>query len=176
MLILIWQVLILARAKALARGLNALSSLLYMLTEIFRDMMPFLSVMTFAIVTNTFAFIFIEAGMAASSAHDSDSAGYESLEVGLFSAYALTLGDFEQDTYKASTLMSIFFLWFTFGVNVVLLNVLIAIISDAFERLQEKAKEVGCKNDHAICNGRFAFSCSRVWQAAARKGEGGFVI
>lgn len=56
------------------------------------------------------------------------------------SAFALTLGEFDRSTYEDSILILFFFHYFTIFVNIVLLNVLIAIISDTYERVEEKGK------------------------------------
>jgi len=102
-----------------------------MLEEIAVDMGPFLSVMTFVIVVSTFAFT-----MVSSAGADN---GYADLHGSLFVAYSLSLGDFEQDTYTDNGLMTVVFVYFTLFVNVILFNVLIAIISDTFERVMETA-------------------------------------
>lgn len=59
------------------------------------------------------------------------------------SAFALTLGEFERETYEESLLVAFVFHYFTIFVNIVLLNVLIAIISDTYERVEEKGKARG---------------------------------
>jgi hypothetical protein len=52
-------------------------------------------------------------------------------------------GEFERETYEESILLAFFFHYFALFVNVVLLNVLIAIISDTYERVEEKGKVCG---------------------------------
>ena len=53
--------------------------------------------------------------------------------------YALLLGDFELDDYKESTGITILFVLFTLLGVVILLNVLIAIISDSYEKAKIKS-------------------------------------
>ena len=55
---------------------------------------------------------------------------YKSLSSSWFTAFALMLGEFDPETYMYRGWMFFFFHYFAIFVNIVLLNVLIAIISD----------------------------------------------
>ena len=63
-----------------------------------------------------------------------------------FGESTLQLGDFDQDTYKASPaalFMVPMFVGFTFMINIVALNSLIALMGDSWERTQETATARG---------------------------------
>ena len=51
------------------------------------------------------------------------------------------LGDFDVSTYTASPLLTTFFLWYTCVVNIVLLNALISIISDTYEKVLDSSTQ-----------------------------------
>ena len=51
------------------------------------------------------------------------------------------LGEFERETFTGSPMMTFFFHYYTIFVDIVLLNVLIAIISDTYGRVEAKGAE-----------------------------------
>ena len=51
---------------------------------------------------------------------------------GYLKAYTMMLGDLDADSLKEHPLIAILFVVYTFGVTVVLLNILIAIVSDSY--------------------------------------------
>lgn len=127
-------VLLLPKVGAVVRGHEKMSALCTMLFEIISDMVPFLSLMAFVILVNTFSFELLSSP---------DSEEYGTFARSWMSAYALTLGEFSVDTYEESLLIACFYHYYTVFVNIVLLNVLIAIISDTYERVEEKSKARG---------------------------------
>jgi len=128
----IGTVLMLPKMANIARGAKKYSLLTTMLGEIIADMIPFLLLMAFVIVANAFAFYLLA---------PTDTEGFESYGNSWFTAYSLMLGEFEGSSYQGSFWMNFFFHYYTIFVNIVLLNVLIAIISDTHERVQEKSDE-----------------------------------
>ena len=120
--------LMLPKMAAVARGHERMSALVRILGEILVDMLPFLSLMGFVILANAFAFELLSP----------DDGEYSGPANAWFVAYSLTLGSFNGETYTDSLLMTFFFHYFTLFVNIVLLNVLIAIISDTYTRVTEK--------------------------------------
>ena len=60
--------------------------------------------------------------------------GAELLDI--MSTYALLLGDFEQQTYFGSGLLTFLFLVYTLVMTIVMLNIAISIISDTYDRVQ----------------------------------------
>ena len=53
---------------------------------------------------------------------------------GLFRAYAIVAGDLELDNYRITPLITSLWVLFTFFGVIILLNVLIAIVTDSYER------------------------------------------
>jgi len=133
----IGTVLMLPKMAMVARGHERMSALVMVLLEIPKDIKPFLGLMTVVIVANAFAFELL-----------SEPGGeYSGPLSAWITAYSLIFGEFDKATYShggkdegSSLLMLFFFHYFTLFVNIVLLNVLIAIISDSYERVQEKFK------------------------------------
>ena len=72
-----------------------------------------------------------------------EASGYSNAGEALLTGFALMLGDFDLQEFAASlspTLMRILFVVFMLLVNIVLLNLLIAIMGDVFDRVQDSAK------------------------------------
>eukprot|EP00966_Prymnesium_polylepis_P155281 3586323-Prymnesium_polylepis.1 len=139
-----------------ARGHERMSALIMVLLEVPGDIKPFLGLMVvcckesndrcsrpvstdvlgpFAtqvvIIANAFAFELLS----------EDGTEYSGPVSSWITAYALTMGTFKTSHYSSgsnSFLMLFFFHYFTLSVNIVLLNVLIAMICDTYERVQEK--------------------------------------
>jgi len=126
-------VLMLPKMASISRGSASFSMLVAVLQEALKSMGPFLSLMSFVIFANAFAFEILSDQRAASP--------YRSVASSWFTAFALMLGEFELDTYNQDPWMYLFFHYFAVFVNIVLLNVLIAIISDAFEDVQNTGTE-----------------------------------
>ena len=50
--------------------------------------------------------------------------------------YALLLGDFQQSTYFSSPVLTCIFVWYSFTMTIMLLNIAIGLIGDTLERVQ----------------------------------------
>ena len=131
--------LMIPKMAAISRGSERSSKLITMLGEIAADIVPFLTVMAFIIFANAFAFLLVS---------DRDQEDFSTLSFSWFSAYTLMLGDFDKHVFGVAReglpqwVMLAFFYYFTMFVNVVLLNVLISIIGDTYERVQAKSIQV----------------------------------
>ena len=69
--------------------------------------------------------------------------GMDSIQMSLFANFLLLLGDFDAEEFSASSsygLTLALFVVFMFFINIVMLNLLIAIMGDIFDRIQENAK------------------------------------
>ena len=134
------MLLVLPKALAVARGHQRLSFLCNVLTETILDMRAFLVI---------FFFIMANFGLSFALNVGFEVGEFGSLTDTVFTVYALQLGDFEQDTYRqvAGTggrcMMALLFFGFTFVINVVALNSLIALMGDSWERTQETADARG---------------------------------
>ena len=127
--------LVLPKANAVSRGHGRLSFLSNVLITTIRDMGSFLVIMLF--IMADFAF-----GFAVLAGFDGD---YASLPEIAFDIYALQLGDFEQDSFRPSAgyTLATLFGGFTFLVNIVALNSLIALMGDSWAKTQETADARG---------------------------------
>ena len=67
-------------------------------------------------------------------------------------SYALTLGEFDTSIYSGRLVTSTFFIVTTLAINVITLNVLIAIISETFGRMQSEG----------ACSSRTSKHCTRM--------------
>ena len=132
-------VLMLPKMAAISRGASSFSMLVTILQEVVRAMVPFLSLMAFVVFASAFAFQILSQrshersdGVASQTGSDSP---YTSFRNSWLASFALMLGEFDASTYQEDVWMFGFFHYFCVFVNVVLLNVLIAIISDCYERV-----------------------------------------
>jgi hypothetical protein len=99
------------------------------LEAILSDLRPFLTIMLLMLVGCSFTLLFL------SAAEDETMTVFSHFST----TYALTLGEFEQSAFSHNAVSYAFFVYFTFVVNVVLLNVLISIIGETFTRMQQEA-------------------------------------
>ncbi|GMH53826.1 hypothetical protein TrST_g8090 [Triparma strigata] len=84
-----------------------------------------------------FAFYVLYQGKA-----DYDGIQHRSPFLSLFSSYALLLGNFDVNELEESSsfVITVFlFVGFSFFINIIMLNLLIAIMGDIFDRIQENA-------------------------------------
>ena len=131
--------LMIPKMASISRGAERYSKLITMLSEIAADMVPFLTLMAFIIFANAFAFLLVS---------DREQEEFSTLSFSWFSAYTLMLGAFDKDVFGVARaglpqwVMLAFFYYFTMFVNVVLLNVLISIIGDTYERVQANSVQV----------------------------------
>jgi len=113
-------------------GFDKLSSLVSTLRSIMHEMKNFLLLMSTVIFLTSLA-------LTLQLSHIDPA--YDSLSTGTLTAYQLMLGNFGSVDYSASSQVLTYLLLFTLLVNIVLLNTLIAIISERFEKELEKARE-----------------------------------
>ena len=131
--------LMIPKMASISRGAERYSKLVTMLSEILVDMVPFMTLMAFIIFANAFAFLLVS---------ERDQEEFSTLTFSWFSAYTLMLGAFEKEVFGVAReglpqwVMLAFFYYFTMFVNVVLLNVLISIIGDTYERVQGQSVQV----------------------------------
>ena len=98
-----------------------------------------------------------------------DTVAYRDVGSALFSAFALLLGDFDSDLYVQSPVKETLFIVFAGLQIIVLLNALIAIMSDTYDRVQETAKEQGLLQRARLLVGKQA-------QANGQRGGGGIEL
>ena len=133
------------------QGFDVSGELVRMVIGIIRGIAAFTAILATIVVGFEFAFyILYQAGAgeyASAGAGGADVLdapyGMSSPRMSLFAGYLLMLGDFNAEEFSASlsyntTLM--LFVVFMFLVNIVLLNLLIAIMGDIFARIQESAR------------------------------------
>jgi len=94
-----------------------------------RDLLPFLALMAFVLSAIMMAFHFLSSQYADE---------FETFDRSAFTAYRLMLGSFEHIIFEERPWMLAFFYGYTFLVNIVLFNLLIAIIGDSFEKVLDK--------------------------------------
>ena len=129
----IGTILLLPRFAKVARGIAKLSSLVSMLRSIATEMRLFLIIMTTVLGITSHALT-----LQLEAAHTE----YETFGAGLFTAYSLMLGNFGSVEYadQSPTVLALI-LFFTLSVNIILLNTLIAIISDTYEKELDKSRQ-----------------------------------
>jgi hypothetical protein len=117
-----------------------------MITEIVKDMTTFTFILILAIIAFANCFYIIDGGVSPGTNRVSG----ENLYLTLLNTYSTGLGDFATDEYTSSpheVLLWVFFYLCTLLIQIVLLNLLIALMGDTFDKVQEikeqaKLKEV----------------------------------
>ncbi|KAL1495122.1 hypothetical protein AB1Y20_016989 [Prymnesium parvum] len=128
--------LLFLKGQKVLRGNEGMSFLVNMLYEIILDMRAFLIIQFGAIVLNAFAFRLLRG--------DTDT--YASFSASLFSSYALLMhgeGVGELDLYMDSMITTALLFSMTLLVDIVMMNALIAIMSDTYDRVSESRLEMG---------------------------------
>ena len=98
-------------------------------------MAAFLVIVSVSLVAFCFSFMLLD---------ETHAGNYASLSTAWFTSYVMLLGEVDSaEWHEAYFLQAMLFHVFTIFSNIVLLNVLIAIISDTYERVQESAKARG---------------------------------
>ena len=137
--------LMVPRAAAVACGSERVGFLVAMLVAVFKDMRAFVAVMGFVVVTAAFALAL---------AAPPDLHLYRTAGSSLFTAWGMLLGGFDTSDYldtdavvlpRGNALMVALFVAFTFVVNIVLFNLLIAVISDTYEIMLDTQHARGLK-------------------------------
>jgi len=129
-------VLLFLKGQKVLRGNEGMSFLVNMLYEIILDMRAFLIIQFGAIALNAFAFRLLRG--------DTDT--YASISASLFSSYALLMhgeGVGELDLYMDSMITTALLFSMTLLVDIVMMNALIAIMSDTYDRVSESRLEMG---------------------------------
>jgi len=139
---------VLLKGGQLMRGDTRMAFLMTMLYEIVRDMVPFLLLQAAVVLTFSFAAVLLHVDSSASA----DEFG--TLSSAVFTSYNLLVhaaGTDNADLYfSTSTAFSIHYVFFTVLVPVVMLNALIAIMGDTYERVSEKRIERGLQQRAAL--------------------------
>jgi len=118
------------------RGNEGMSFLVNMLYEITIDMRAFLLIQFGAVVSNAFAYRLLRG----------DTDAYGTSGASLFSSYALLMhadGVGEHDVYMDGMLSALLLILMTLLVDIVMLNALIAIMGDTYDRVSETRSEMG---------------------------------
>jgi len=121
------------RFMSVMRGSTNLSYLLLMLRVILADMIPFLVVLTVFMIVSTNALVILT-----SDAHPD----YNDIRTILFSAYVLPLlAEFDRTNYNRRFSFSLMLVVFTLIATIVMLNMLIAIMSESYARVRENIND-----------------------------------
>mmetsp|Transcript_24760 Transcript_24760/g.21981 ORF Transcript_24760/g.21981 Transcript_24760/m.21981 type:complete len:209 (-) Transcript_24760:97-723(-) len=149
-----------------------------MIIEIIKDMTFFVGVLMIATIAFANAFYIL----GRNSAPDPNLAGENFLDAFIFS-YKMGLGDFITDGFgtRDEEFLWIFFLLDSLIILIVLLNLVIAIMGDTFDRVQETQENSMLKElTNMIRENEFLFSRSRAFKKAKyivviepEKAEGG---
>jgi len=116
------------------RGSSTLASLLIMIRVIIRDMIPFCIIMIFFLITFGFSMVILT-----SDEHEEFSDG----EVTFFSSYlSPMMGNFERATYEHDWVKMMYLIYFTMFANIVMLNMLIAIMGESYGRVRETSGDL----------------------------------
>jgi hypothetical protein len=132
------------------QGFEESGQLVRMILGIMKGIIVFLIILMVCVVGFAFAFfILYHGGTGEFSSADFPSGvsdgpfGMDTAGMSLFAGFLLLLGDFNPDEFNASLSYGLtlsLFVVFMFFINIVMLNLLIAIMGDIFDRIQENAK------------------------------------
>ena len=84
------------------------------------------------------------AGTSAHAAHFGVGAPFWTMEETLVTVYRMMIGDFERDWF-GSTFTLLLFLGYTFIVMILMLNILIAVVSDSYDYAVIKSRQLFCR-------------------------------
>ena len=166
----IGTLLMVPKMASISRGAERYSKLISMLSAIAADMVPFATLMAFIIFANAFAFLLVS---------DEREEQFSSLSASWYSSYELMLGNIDRETYLAvraglpSWVMLSFLYYFTMFVNIVLLNVLISIIGDTYERVQAQSLQVSLLQRANLLLDMEAHMSSKSTTSTTSDGSGG---
>ncbi len=124
--------LLLVPAMQACRGNELFAFLVKMLELIIVDMVPFVMILAFVVISVGFALRLLKTDPV-------ESGGI--IRMVLTAYNMMTMADFEQDLYTADVSDALVFTYATFFVNVVLLNALIAIMGDSYDKAQDAREE-----------------------------------
>lgn len=129
-------------AKAM-RGNEKMSFLVAMLEEIIKDMSGFLLIQVASLVSFAFTFALI---LKSEDPSNESEGPYSDIVLALITSYSLLMhgdGFGETGLYASSSMAIFFFVIFTLLLNIVMLNALIAIMGDTYDRVSESRIEQG---------------------------------
>ena len=132
----IGMLLAVIKGKKVMRGSEELSFLVTMLVAILTDMKAFMVLLTAGICAFAYTFALL--------LQDKDP--YDEPILALFTSYALLMhadGVGEADLYASSSLTTLMSTIYTLLLNIVMLNALIAIMGDTYDRVSETRAERG---------------------------------
>ena len=133
------------------QGFEESGQLVRMILGIMKGILVFLIILIVCVIGFAFSFYILyrqgkgEYSSAGAGGEDvvDEPFGMTSPWMSLFSGFLLLLGDFNAEEFNASlsyNLTMALFVVFMFFINIVMLNLLIAIMGDIFDRIQENAK------------------------------------
>ncbi|GMH64615.1 hypothetical protein TrST_g10092 [Triparma strigata] len=133
------------------QGFEESGQLVRMILGIMKGILVFLIILIVCVIGFAFSFYILyrqgkgEYNSAGAGGEDvvDEPFGMTSPWMSLFSGFLLLLGDFNAEEFNASlsyNLTMALFVVFMFFINIVMLNLLIAIMGDIFDRIQENAK------------------------------------
>ncbi|KAL1503443.1 hypothetical protein AB1Y20_011931 [Prymnesium parvum] len=141
------SLLMLPKAGAVTRGSEQLSFTVFVLRSILSDMISFTVVVVYVLLVSTVAFLLL---LETNGAQD-----YGSIGIGTFTTFRLLLGDFDPEIYvdgQNVTLATAVFVITMFFVNIVLLNMLIALMTDTWTKLQSERRFLGLQGRAQLLN------------------------
>lgn len=127
-------VLTFVRFMSVMRGSSNLAYLLLMIRVIIRDMIPFCIIMIFFLITFGFSMVILTSD---------EHAEFSNGEVTFFSSYlSPMMGNFARSTYEHDWVKMIYLIYFTMFANIVMLNMLIAIMGESYGRVRETSGDL----------------------------------
>lgn len=126
-----------------------LATFILCLFQIARDISSFMMVLIVVMLgfTNVFFVVLQERiGHTTISSNDGDESPFSTVGESLLSVYRMMLGDFERDWFRisnnqsAANYMVLMFAMYMFIVTIILLNILIAVVSDSYDYAMIQAK------------------------------------
>jgi len=129
-MLLVWP-----KAISVARGNQRLSFLNDVITTTLRDMRMFVLILGFIMSLFSYSFSLMT-GFAGVDEFASPAAT-------IFTVWNMMLGDYEQSVFGEAVVMSALFYAYTFLINIVCLNSLIALMGDSWEKTQETSEARG---------------------------------
>eukprot|EP00966_Prymnesium_polylepis_P164893 3812424-Prymnesium_polylepis.2 len=120
------------------RGFLALGALVHMVAQVFHDIIPFMMLLLISTVAFSLSFNILLQFSDTEGYGTMDNSLYKSLNMGVYS----DMGKHGERTMQAHIQVVVLYEFFMLSVQLVLLNLLIAIMSDTHSRVSEVAKLV----------------------------------
>jgi len=125
---LLCVLLMLPKLTAAARGHEGASGLIAVLGNVAYEMQPFVGLLLVTILSVAFACELLSP----------PGGQYDGVWNAWFTAYTLTLGHLESETYLQTGWMFLIFHGFTLFVNIILFNILISLVAETYDRVRSK--------------------------------------